>query len=468
MLRVRTALVGVFVLFLLPLALNSAFAQFNWSVETAVSEGYVGAQSSLVMDANGVPHVSHVRLYDQPALLYSKKVNGEWITEVVDTTVGLQSFRDTTIQLDAQGRPHISYYESYDSDLRYASRIDGVWVIEYVDSVGSVGLQADMVLDIFGNPHIAYVDLDEVDLRYATKLADEWTIEVVDSAGIVGTYPSIALDPVGRQHISYYDVSTLRLKYAQKKDNQWHTEQVTPGIDISGCTALAVDRRGRAKVAFRTYGDDRLVYGERNPNGLWTLELVDTGGDAIRDTQMVLGLDGVPHITFRSETTGGVKYVTQLHGMWYATDVNTPGQFAMGISVALDPGWRGNPRFTYLDVDNGDLDYAEAALAPADVEAQGVALSSNRIHAFPNPAAADRDIQVNISLDGRASGATQLRVVDVSGRLVRTLAEGVRSESQVIWDGRDDMGRPAAAGVYYLNLIDGSRPLASEPITLLR
>ena len=467
MVRVRTALTGAFVLTLLTIAFNSAHAQFNWYSEVAASEGYVGAQSSLIMDNDGVPHVSHVRLYDQPALLYSTKVNGEWVTEVVDDAVGLQSFRDTTIQLDSQGRPHISYYESYDSDLRFASRIDGEWVVEFVDSVGSVGLQADMVLDIFGAPHIAYVDLDAVDLRYATKVSGTWEIEVVDSEGIVGTYPSIALDPIGRQHISYYDVSTLKLKYAQKKQDQWETEYVTPGIDISGCTALAVDRRGRAKVAFRTYGEDRLVYGERNTDGTWALELVDTGGDAIRDTEMVLGLDGVPHITFRSETTAGVKYVTQLQGMWYATEVNHPGQTSMGISVALDPTFRGSPRFTYLDVDRGDLEYVEAAAAPAGV-GDPLSATAVRLRTFPNPATPGQPIHIAFSVGASEAEELAIEIVDVSGRRVNAFAPIDPALGQIEWDARDTAGRPMAAGVYFINVLGRHERLASERLTLVR
>jgi hypothetical protein len=54
---------------------------------------------------------------------------------------------------------------------------------------------------------------------------------------------------------------------------------------------------------------------------------------------------------------------------------------------------------------------------------------------------------------------TRVLVYDVGGRVVRRLVEGSRpaGEQAVVWDGRDERGRPAAAGVYFLRLRSGGR-----------
>ena len=51
-------------------------------------------------------------------------------------------------------------------------------------------------------------------------------------------------------------------------------------------------------------------------------------------------------------------------------------------------------------------------------------------------------------------GPVKLDVVDVRGRLVRRLAEGTRpaGRHRIVWDGRDESGRRAAAGVYFCRL----------------
>ena len=70
----------------------------------------------------------------------------------------------------------------------------------------------------------------------------------------------------------------------------------------------------------------------------------------------------------------------------------------------------------------------------------------------PNPSRES----VHLAFDGPGEGPIRLTVHDVSGRLVRTLIapeEGTVGSGQVGWDGSDDRGRRAPAGVYRLRLV---------------
>jgi len=53
-----------------------------------------------------------------------------------------------------------------------------------------------------------------------------------------------------------------------------------------------------------------------------------------------------------------------------------------------------------------------------------------------------------------SAGNISISVYDVSGRHIRDLARGYRTEGyhEVIWNGRDDAGRPAASGLYFYQL----------------
>ncbi len=64
-------------------------------------------------------------------------------------------------------------------------------------------------------------------------------------------------------------------------------------------------------------------------------------------------------------------------------------------------------------------------------------------------------------------GPASLAVYDPSGRRVRSLAAGILApgEHQVVWDGRDDAGRPAPAGVYLYRL-DAAGPLGQGKLLL--
>ncbi|MDH3197364.1 MAG: right-handed parallel beta-helix repeat-containing protein [Candidatus Krumholzibacteria bacterium] len=69
----------------------------------------------------------------------------------------------------------------------------------------------------------------------------------------------------------------------------------------------------------------------------------------------------------------------------------------------------------------------------------------------PNPFNPTTRIRYSLAAGG---DRVTLRVFDVNGRLVRTLVDGVATAgpNDVIWDGRDDAGSPAASGVYFYRL----------------
>lgn len=64
------------------------------------------------------------------------------------------------------------------------------------------------------------------------------------------------------------------------------------------------------------------------------------------------------------------------------------------------------------------------------------------------------------------SGPVTLRVVDVTGRAVRTLVSGVVDAGihRAAWDGLDTKGRDAANGVYFLRLEAGGKVLSSKAV----
>lgn len=68
----------------------------------------------------------------------------------------------------------------------------------------------------------------------------------------------------------------------------------------------------------------------------------------------------------------------------------------------------------------------------------------------PNPF--NPSTRIDFVLDETAR--VRLKVYDVSGRVTRTLVDGTRTAGShsVLWDGRDDAGRPLASGVYIYSL----------------
>jgi hypothetical protein len=76
------------------------------------------------------------------------------------------------------------------------------------------------------------------------------------------------------------------------------------------------------------------------------------------------------------------------------------------------------------------------------------------VHLFQNrPNPFSPSTQIGFDLPQR--GWAELRIYDVSGRLVRTLVDEKRPRGRqsVRWDGRDESGRTVPSGVYFYSLI---------------
>ncbi|MBK7769593.1 MAG: hypothetical protein IPI48_03395 [bacterium] len=88
---------------------------------------------------------------------------------------------------------------------------------------------------------------------------------------------------------------------------------------------------------------------------------------------------------------------------------------------------------------------------PALAPARAIAPAAERAQPF-NPS-------TTIRFDLAGGGSVDLRVFDVRGRLVRTLAAGaiyVQGRHEVVWDGRDERGQAVASGVYVVELAAGN------------
>ncbi len=83
----------------------------------------------------------------------------------------------------------------------------------------------------------------------------------------------------------------------------------------------------------------------------------------------------------------------------------------------------------------------------------------------PNPSVSDTAIRARFEQDGVAT----LRVFDANGRIVRTLAQAEAVDAGLRtweWDGRDELGSEAPAGIYYVKAEQGRRTVSSKLVRL--
>lgn len=98
------------------------------------------------------------------------------------------------------------------------------------------------------------------------------------------------------------------------------------------------------------------------------------------------------------------------------------------------------------------LNWRPDLIVPSAVAAPQVAAGGGelRLGASPNPFASGTEIRFDLA---RSQDAT-VRIVDVTGRVVRVLASGAfpAGTQRLAWDGTDMAGAPVAAGVYFYRL----------------
>jgi hypothetical protein len=162
--------------------------------------------------------------------------NGKvWELLTIDQARGSGKFN--SLAIDSAGRPHVAYgnvqYEN--ASLRYAFWDGERWNNEILEGDGIPGTYRQavkLILDQHDIPHIAYSDALNQVVKYATRVNGKWQMEAVDSIGAVA-FPDrngIALDENGTPYISYYDGKKGILKVAHRKGQRWVSEVVDRGF----------------------------------------------------------------------------------------------------------------------------------------------------------------------------------------------------------------------------------------------
>lgn len=117
----------------------------------------------------------------------------------------------------------------------------------------------------------------------------------------------------------------------------------------------------------------------------------------------------------------------------------------------------------YRDNSDPDGDFGVSLTAVPTTDVPMVSAAERPFSATPNPFVHGTSLAFDLARDAEV----RLAIHDVAGRVVRTLvAAGMSRGAHVAtWDGRDDTGRLAAAGVYFVRLEAGDR---SETMRLAR
>ncbi len=215
-----------------------------------------------------------------------------------------------------------------------------------------------------------------------------------------------------------------------------------------------------------------LVKTNSTGDTLWTRTIGGLGWSEGRSGQQVSDGGYVVVGTFE-DTTGDIDVLlvrTDAGGdtLWTRTIGGTSFDLGLSVQQTADGGYvicgetysfgAGEADFYLVKTDeNGRLAVAEPKARPA--RKSGYSLTCE-----PNPFHSSTVLRLTAEPPGLSD--THLRIYDVQGRLVRTLA--VSRESQTIWDGKDDGGRLLASGTYLVRCCDVAGRHATTRLVLQR
>jgi beta-glucanase (GH16 family) len=159
-----------------------------------------------------------------------------------------------------------------------------------------------------------------------------------------------------------------------------------------------------------------------------------------------------------SSLSGGGTFRLEFDGVDETGEVAVPatGGWQLWTTVTATAALEAGPQIMrFVATSDGyNLNYLEFQEPTTAVEPDLQELGYRLHPCYPNPF----NPSTTISYDLPDPSPVRLVVVDVSGRLVRTLAAGevtAAGRHAVVWNGRDDAGRVVAAGVYFCRLDAG-------------
>lgn len=178
--------------------------------------------------------------------------------------------------------------------------------------------------------------------------------------------------------------------------------------------------------------------------------------------------DGTPAqvaiFTNSSGFTHPVLMMGNQNGINSAYNCNSDYVFVIGADGIIK--WRGTP------TNSGLAPAVASAVAENSTSAvgDGPVARHQLLAGYPNPFNPMTSIPFELA-EGQGNVAVKLDILDVRGRVVRTLVDGHRAggmRHQVTWDGTDQTGQRVPSGTYMSRLqVQGMKPQA-RPLTLVK
>ncbi len=336
----------------------------GWEIETVDDGPFAKGYTSLAISEDDIIHISYLKLY---YLYYAKKQDGIWQTIEVDPGPGSYGGYFSSIALDNEGHPHISHYRGQGGDtIQHSYWNQNTWITEEIEYVGGDSSYYNSIaIDDSGFAHIGYLYTEEEvsRLRHAYQDQTGWHIENVAN---IRAHFSIDVEPGGFAHFIYTDTSWLYLNYSFQDATGWHSSIIDESADVGKYSSLAIDSENFSQISYidQTNGDLKFAYQDQSG---WHTEVVDSDGDIrYSSTSLAIDSDGKPHVCYYDYSSEDLKYAVKQDRSWVIMTVDSNGDVGSNASLVLDS--HNKARISYCDRTGMTLKVASGSFLGWEIE----------------------------------------------------------------------------------------------------
>jgi hypothetical protein len=339
------------------------------TVESFADGLRAGGYSSLVLDGNNNPAISHIDWTTADGhLRFARYLGGggncgeddSWRCVQVDgnTNVGYYS----SLARNSSGTFMISYFDDNSANLKFASSSNGTnWSNSILASDGVIGLFTSIAVNSSGNPGIAFYSATTGGL-YFTAYSGSWSQSLVATSGDLGLGTSLAINNSGTPYITYVNDIADVMKMAVGRGLAWQRSNIYTNGSYS---SIKLNSASEPRIALYDMYSFDLVFAYLQ-GGVWYYQTLDSTGDVGQFPSLALDPNGRPHITYYDASNGWLKYIYYDGSNWVSPVVldssANVGQysslvFSRSAANCLDgaPTTGFCPFISYYDATNGDL-----------------------------------------------------------------------------------------------------------------
>lgn len=437
------------------------------SVQQASDGGYIIAGYTDSLSA-GDKHIYLIKTDSAGSILWERIYGGSYL----DEAYSVQQTDDGGYIVVGTGYNGANYYDVY--LLKLDTSGDTIWTKKIGGPGADVGYSVQQTIDggyiIVG---YTFFFVAEVYLIKTNAVGDtQWTKVYgwgIDDRGFsVQQTADRGYIVAGWREFLGSNIDVLLIKTNVYGDTVWtKTYSVSPGVDV-GWSVQQTNDGGYIVAGSTFYSLDRrrdiyLIKTDARGDTLWTRMYGGTESDVARSVQQTF--DGgyiVVGTTHSFDLGAGDVWLlkTDANGdtLWTATYGGTDWDEGYSVQQTFDGGYVIAGYTWSLGAGCGDVYLIKVGSDTLGIEENnGTDPKTQFLEAFPNPFREITEIRYQIPETGTELWVC-LKVYDVTGRLRRTLVNESKEPGycRVLWDGKDDSGKPVTSGIYFYRLEAGN------------